>query len=319
MSTCRRFLGSRLVIVSLAILLGAPSGLFAEVAAMPENRGFASIKEILDKSCSACHDWTVSYGSITGGGRVIAGAPESSPLYRQIASDAMPTEGDKLTADQKAFIRGWIAAGAPATELPIAVPAADGGATEGVAAASAPAASEKFLLFPNKATFHAVTGFASTALFLGAGIIGTIHFLDMMDQAHDYRDLVGWDDDSGPEQQRVAEIKTVWGDDQALRWWHVGLLVAGEALYIGDAVTGISMMTRQQPGKLTKRDIHRYAFYVHAAMMVAQVGLGFAETYALSTGQHDLMIGLGAAHAAIGLAIPVVMLGAGLENLLLPE
>ncbi len=53
--------------------------------------------------------------------------------------------------------------------------------------------------------------------------------------------------------------------------------------------------------------------------MVAQVGLGFAETYALSTGQHDLMIGLGATHAAIGLAIPAVMIGAGLENLLLPE
>jgi hypothetical protein len=54
-------------------------------------------------------------------------------------------------------------------------------------------------------------------------------------------------------------------------------------------------------------------------MMVAQVGLGLAESYALSTGQHDLMIGLGAAHAALGLAIPAVMLGAGLENLLLPE
>jgi hypothetical protein len=53
--------------------------------------------------------------------------------------------------------------------------------------------------------------------------------------------------------------------------------------------------------------------------MLVQVGLGFAETYALSTGQHDLQIGLGAAHAAIGLAIPAVMLGAGLENLLLPE
>ena len=32
-----------------------------------------------------------------------------------------------------------------------------------------------------------------------------------------------------------------------------------------------------------------------------------------------LMIGLGAAHAAVGVAIPAVMIGAGLENLLLPE
>jgi hypothetical protein len=99
----------------------------------------------------------------------------------------------------------------------------------------------------------------------------------------------------------------------------VGLIVAGETLYIGDAITGISMMTRHPPGKLTKHDVHRYAFFVHAALMVAQIGLGFAETYALSTGQHDLVIGLGATHAVIGLAIPAVMIGAGLENLLLPE
>jgi hypothetical protein len=284
---------------------------------MPDNRGFATIKEILDTSCSACHDWTGSYESITGGGRIIAGSPDKSPLYRQIASDAMPMEGDKLAADQKAFIKGWIAAGAPSTELPIAVPAADGGAT---ATASVPAESQRFLLFPNKATFHAVTGFASTACFIGAGIIGTIHILDMMDQAHAYRDSINFDEENpAQEPLRVAEIKTAWGDNQSLRWWHVGLLVAGETLYLGDAITGISMLTKSQPGKLTKRDIHRYAFFVHASLMLAQVGLGFAETYALSTGQHDLVIGLGVAHAAIGLAIPAVMLGAGLENLLLPE
>ena len=320
MSACRRFLRLGLAGLGLGILMAMPSGLFAEtVAALPANRGFATIREILDKSCSTCHDWTNSYESITGGGRVIAGSPEKSPLYRQIASDAMPKEGDKLTADQKAFIKGWIAAGAPSTELPIAVPAADGGATQGVTAASAPPESERFLLFPNKATFHAVTGFASTACFIGAGIIGTIHLLDMMDQAHAWRDAHGWDEDTGLESVRAGEIKTVWGDNQSLRWWHVGLIVAGEALYIGDAITGISMFTKQQPGKLTKHDIHRYAFFVHASMMLAQVGLGFAETYALSTGQHDLVIGLGAAHAAIGIAIPAVMLGAGLENLLLPE
>jgi hypothetical protein len=305
----------KLAMVCLAAILVAP-GIFAEtVAALPSNKGFATIREILDKSCSACHDWTGSYESITGGGRVIAGAPEKSLLYLKVASDEMPQEGDKLTAEQKAFIKGWIAAGASSSELPIAVPAAEGAGTP----TPVSAASERFLFFPNKATFHAVTGFASTACFIGAGIIGTIHLLDMMDQAHAYRDRVGWDEDTGPESQRVAEIKTVWGDGSALRWWHVGLLVAGEALYIGDAVTGVSMMTKQQPGKLTKHDIHRYAFYTHAALMLAQIGLGFAETYALSTGQHDLVIGLGVAHAAVGLAIPAVMLGAGLENLLLPE
>lgn len=322
MSSCRTYRRFGLVVVSLTALLCMPPGLFAEtVAAMPANKGFATIKEILDKSCSACHGWTSSHESITDGGRVIAGSPEKSLLYQRIANDEMPMEGDKLTAEQKAFIKGWIAAGAPSTELPIAVPAAEGAGASAAAGppAVAPAASKGFLLFPSKASFHAVTGFTSSALFLGAGVIGVVHFVNMMNEAHAYRDQIQWNEDTGNPAVRTSEIETVWGNDQALRWWHVGLITAGETLYLGDAITGISMMTRQQPGKLTKHDIHRYAFFTHAALMVAQIGLGFAETYALSTGQHDLLIGLGAAHAAIGLAIPAVMIGAGLENLLLPE
>jgi hypothetical protein len=328
--------------MSLAALLGMPGGLLAEtVAAMPSNKRFATIKEILDKSCSACHDWTGSYQSIMSGGKVIAGSPETSLLFQKIATDEMPMEGDKLTADQKAFIKGWIAAGAPSTELPIAVPAASAPSVPAASApsvpaasapsvpaasapsapaspAAAPAASQGFLFFPSKASFHAVTGFTSSALFLGAGVIGVVHFLDMMKRGHDYRSQIGFTDAS-PDSQRVPYVEQAWSSDWALRWWHVGLLAAGETLYLGDAITGISMMTSQQPGKLTKHDIHRYAFFTHAALMAAQGGLGFAETYALSTGQHDLMIGLGAAHAAIGLTIPAIMIGAGLENLLLSE
>ncbi len=318
MSSCRTYGRFGLVVLGLAFILGMPADVSAEtLSAMPENKGFATIKDILDKSCSACHDWTDSYESVVGGGRVVPGSPDKSPLYLRIATDEMPQEGEKLTAEQKAFIRGWIAAGAPSTELPIAVPAAESGAAGSPGAA--PAASQGFLFFPSKASFHAVTGFASSALFLGAGVIGVVHFVNMMNEGHAYRDQIGWNEDTGNPAVRTNEIETVWGNDQALRWWHVGLVVAGETLYIGDAITGISMMTRQQPGKLTKHDIHRYAFFVHAALMVAQVGLGFAETYALSTGQHDLVIGLGATHAVIGLAIPAVMIGAGLENLLLPE
>ena len=308
------------LVVLCAALAALPGVLFAETAAMPANRGFATVKEILTRSCSACHDWTGSYDTIVGGGRIIAGSPEQSLLCQKIATDAMPVEGDKLTADEKAFIKGWIAAGASSSELPIAVPAAEGAGAS--AATAAPAANSSFLGFPNKATFHAVTGFTSSALFLAAGVIGVVHLVDMMNEGHSWRDnpANGWSEDTpGSDATRSREIETVWGNQQNLRWWHVGLLVAGETLYIGDAVTGISMMTSQKPGKLSKHDIHRDAFFVHSALMVAQVGLGFAETYALSTGQHDLMIGLGAAHAAIGLAIPVVMIGAGLENLLLPE
>ena len=42
--------------------------------------------------------------------------------------------------------------------------------------------------------------------------------------------------------------------------------------------------------------------------MIAQIVLGFMTTDALSRGDHDTVIALGAAHAAVGVAIPVVML-----------
>lgn len=306
-----------LLLLSLAALLIVPGMVFAEAAAAaaPANKGFATIKVILDTSCSACHNWTGSWESITAGGRIVPGSPEKSRLYRRISTDEMPAEGDKLTPEQKTFIRGWIAAGAPSTDLPIAVPAAE---TQGAAAAP-PAPSKGFLFFPSKVAFHEVTGFTSTALFLAAGIIGGIHVIDMMSEGHAYRDSINWDDNTGSQAVRSAEIIKAWGDDSALRWWHVGLLISAETLYLGDTLTGISMFTDSTPGKLTKHDIHRYAFFTHGALMVAQVVLGFLTTDAISRGDHDVMIGLAVAHGAIGIAIPLVMLGAGLENMLLPE
>jgi mono/diheme cytochrome c family protein len=303
--------------------VNAPSVLAAP-ATPADNRGFSTIQAILTKSCADCHDWTGSWESVTGGGRVVPGDPEKSILYRRVSTDEMPAAGEKLGPEQKAFIRAWILAGAPSTDQPLALskdagtaplPAATA-ATPATAPAPTPAAG--FLLFPSKVAFHGVTGFTSTGLLLAAGVVGGIHFLNMMDAAHAYRDSIGFTEGDS-EAVRAAEIEKVWAGDSALRWWHVGLLISGETLYLGDAVTGISMMTTPQPGKLTKHDIHRYLFFTHAALMAAQIGLGFAESYALSTGQHDLMIGLGAAHTTIGIAIPLVMLGAGLENLFLTE
>jgi hypothetical protein len=304
-----------LILVLLGALLVVPPVRSAEAAAPAPlaNKGFVTIKEILDTSCSACHDWTGSWESITAGGRIVPGSPEKSVLYQKISTDEMPAEGDKLTPEQKAFIRGWIAAGAPSTDLPIAVSAADAQAT------ATPASSGRFLFFPSKVAFHEVAGFTSTAMFLAAGIIGGIHIIDMMNESHKYRDAIGWDEDTGDPAVRSAEIRKVWGEQSSLRWWHVGLLVAGETLYLSDALTGISMFTDSTPGKLTKHDIHRYAFFVHGTLMVGQIVLGFLTSDALRRGDHDMVIGLGVAHGAVGIAIPLVMLGAGLENLLLPE
>jgi mono/diheme cytochrome c family protein len=296
--------------IIVAVLAVLPAAL---APALSDNQGFTSVQAIFTTSCSGCHDWAGSWEGITGGGHIVAGSLEKSVIWQKVSTDEMPQAGDKLTPDQKALLKAWILAGAPNSDQPIVV-AAEVPATT----ATAPAPATTFLLFPDKVTFHEVTGFTSTALFLAAGVIGTVHFLDMMSAAHAYRNAIGFNEDIGPESLRIAEIEKVWGADSALRWWHVGFIISGEALYLGDALTGISMFTTPQAGKLTKHDIHRYAFFTHAALMAAQIGLGFAETYALSTGQHDLMIGLGAAHIVIGFAIPVVMLSAGLENLLLP-
>jgi len=287
----------------------------AETAAQAPlvNKGFATIREILDSRCSACHDWTGSWETITAGGRVVPGSPEKSLLYLRISTDEMPAEGDKLTPDQKAFIRGWIAAGAPSTDLPIAVSAADAQTT------ATPPASGRFLFFPSKVAFHEVAGFTSTALFVAAGVLGGIHIIDLMNAGHAYRDSIGWDEDTGNPAVRSAEITKLWGEQSSLRWWHVGLVAAGETLYLSDALTGVSMFTDSTPGKLTKHDIHRYAFFVHGGLMISEIVLGILVSDALRRGDHDAVIGYGIAHGAVGIAIPVVMLGAGLENLLLPE
>jgi hypothetical protein len=281
---------------------------------------FVTVKRILVTSCSACHPWTGSWQSITADGRVVPGDPGSSRIYQTILDNTMPPAADPLTGDQKGVIRDWIASGAPATDLQAAGSTSDAAATSPADTAAAPAASSSrgFLLFPDKVTFHKVTGFTSTALLTGAGVLGAVHFVNMMKAGHDYRDAIGFHEED-PDPVRAPWVTRAWGDDAALRWWHVGLLVSGEALYLGDALTGISLMTRKKPGRLTRNDIHRYAFYTHAALMGAQLVLGFLTTDALSRGDHETVIGLGAAHAAIGVAIPLVMLGAGLENLLLPR
>ncbi len=112
------------------------------------------------------------------------------------------------------------------------------------------------------------------------------------------------------------QMSTIWNSHQDLRWWHVGLVAAGETLYIGDALTGLSMMTSSTPGKLKKSDIHRYAFFTHVSLMAAQIVLGFLETDALANGRHNEAIYYTGTHAVIGLAIPAVIIYAGLENIL---
>ena len=71
------------------------------------------------------------------------------------------------------------------------------------------------------------------------------------------------------------------------------------------------MLTKDRPG-LTPQDIHRYAFFTHGALMIGELVLGILSSTFLDWGDHWSIIGVGIAHTAIGITIPLVMLGAGI-------
>jgi hypothetical protein len=203
---------------------------------------------------------------------------------------------------------------AQGTPIPITLAAdATSAATEGADAGSSatpPGGSERFLGFKSKESFHRFAGWTSGGLLLAAGVVGGIHAVQMMNKAHEWRDAHGIEEnDTGA---CVDEIQAVWNDpdQQALRWTHVGLLATGETFYLADAITGSGFMRPLPPG-YSKAKIHRYAFFVHAALMATEGVLGVLTSEALKDGDHERMTGLLAAHTAVGIAIPVVILGAG--------
>jgi mono/diheme cytochrome c family protein len=307
---------SQVLFTLAAVLLARPAA--ADDAAPPENKGFAAVKVLLSGRCSACHDWTGSFEGISDPARVIPYSPEKSLIYKNVESDYMPADGEKLTPAEKSLIRAWIAAGATSSEEPLKEAAGPQASVIAIPPAQTPTAESLGLQgFPDKVTLHAISGFSSAGLLLAAGAVSTVHFLSMMQQGHAYRDSIGYSEDGGDEALRTAEIRRLWNDptQQALRWWHVGLLASGSALYLFDAGTGITMWSGDQPG-ITRAEIHRYAFFTHAALMATEIVLGLLTSFALEQGSHDMLEDLGLAHAVIGFTIPLVMIAGGLENIL---
>jgi len=300
---------SALRVLACLLLLAFPLAVGSQEA----NQGFLTVRQVLETNCSACHDWAGSFQGIADPTRVTPGSPEKSPLYTMVASDAMPMGGEPLPVTQKNLLRAWIAAGATESEQSLALALPEGPAEAAVpeaAGEASPAATpvRKF----NKLKFHQVSGFTSASLFLAAGVIGTVQWATMMTAGHDYRELMGIDDYEN-STDCADELMRLWNlpEHQAWRWTHVGLLAAGESFYLYNAITGIGMFSKDRPG-LTAQDLHRYAFFTHGSLMLAQIILGIFTTEVLSSGNHGAMIGLGIAHSAVGLGIPLVMIGSGI-------
>jgi hypothetical protein len=297
--------------IAVLLLAAAAAGLPGAEKALQAS--FAPVQELLNARCAGCHDWTGNAEGILG--NVKPGSPDESPRWQKVAKNLMPPDGP-LAADEKALLQNWIAAGAPTDGA--AAEAAGADATTG---ATSDATSDEaeggrgpstFLGFKSKTAFHMATGYASSALFLGAGIVGAVQWVTLMSASHEYRDALGIDEDQISAQcaSYIANLR----DDPlhgALRWTHVGLLSAGEVLYLADAITGLSMLTKDRPG-LTPQDIHRYAFFTHGALMIGEIVLGILSSTFLDLGDHWSIVGAGIAHTAVGFAIPAVMLGAGI-------
>lgn len=162
---------------------------------------------------------------------------------------------------------------------------------------------------------HKSFAYTTGGLLLLSDAVGAYHFFSMLNQGHAYRDSIGYSEDNGDNKIRTREIKTIWGssESQTERVLHASLISASTICYVATATIELTLprMDTDQ-SKFSRPNIHRGIFYCHAALMLANIGLGFAESYALSQGNHDLVIGLGITHMVVGIAAPVVMFGSGL-------
>jgi len=177
-------------------------------------------------------------------------------------------------------------------------------------AVTTPSAQGKtsFLDFPGKLNYHMAAGWTSTGLLLAAVSLGVAHALDLMNRGHDVRDSLGIVEENDPAI--AGALSSIWENGQALRWLHIGFLAAGETLYLGNAVTGLSMKLPKGERTLAS-NIHLISFFTHATLMASEVIIGVMTTDALRRGDHEAHLGLVTAHAVIGVTIPIVMAGAG--------
>ena len=290
---------------------------FSQVQTLELNRGFITVTEIMERSCAMCHDWALTHEGLTDPVRYTPNKPEQSPLYTTVIDGSMPPMEPKLNDTESELLYLWILAGAPISDTPLTrSPTSIQAPEQQSAPAQEEAQVEKkpstYFGFSSKVKFHQVSGFTSSSLLLAAGVVGTVQWATFISEGHDYRDQLGIDEDQ-MGSLCADKISDMWSDPlhQSLRWTHVGLLTAGEILYLANVLTGIGMLSKDQPG-LTPQDLHRYAFFTHGVLMVAEIVMGFLTTEVLKSGSHEEITAFAVAHSAVGLAIPIVIISSGI-------
>lgn len=157
---------------------------------------------------------------------------------------------------------------------------------------------------------HRIFAWTTAGVLLSAEAVGIYHFFSMMKYGHDYRDNNSWS-----SADETDWIQDYWQTPkaQAMRILHGSLIAVGTSLYTATAIMEITIPRLDTDSRfLSRPNIHRAIFFTHASLMLVNIGLGFLESYALSQGNHDLIVGAGIAHLAIGLSIPVIMVSSGL-------
>jgi len=168
----------------------------------------------------------------------------------------------------------------------------------------------------NMLKLHKTFAYTTGGLILATDAVGLYHFLSMMNEAHKYRNAHHINRRSPDFATLQAdEIKAVWNESQsqAERVVHGALVVSSAICYTTTATIELTMpRLNNDPLYMAKVKLHRNLFFAHASLMAANIGLGFAESYALSRGNHGALVPLGIAHLAVGFALPLVLCGSGL-------
>jgi hypothetical protein len=163
---------------------------------------------------------------------------------------------------------------------------------------------------------HKALAFTTAGLVLAADGMGLYHFLQLVNRGHDLCPTGGEEDGSFSDSLQTAQTQEAWSqsESQAERVIHAGLIAGALIAYTATATIELTMpRTHVSQRPLSQTKLHKYLFWLHCGLMVANVGLGFWESYALSEGDHDLSKGLGIAHLAVGFSVPVVMVISGLS------